>query len=315
MITVDTRLDFRGALCPDNLFGHLAATAVPGVEEVCGTTYRRTLRMPSGPAIVALTPYLDHIACRATLSDVQDLAPLVARCRWLLDLDAEQATIDEQLGRDPALLAAVTASPGRRIPRTVDTLEMAVRAVLGQQISTAAARTHTARLVQRHGEPTIDTEGALTHLFPTIEALADARPDMPTARQRCFATLVRALADKQVVLDPCGDHSDTRRALAELPGIGPWTVAVIAMRALGDDDVLPVTDLGVRKGAAAVGIAATPAALTRHSEDWRPWRSYATQYLWAATDHPINTWPPPVAADRAARSKASNATFVIAPPR
>ena len=293
MITVDTRLEFRQPLCPDNLFGHLAATAVPGVEEVRGTTYRRTLRLPRGYAIVALTPQVDHIACRATLSDARDFEPMVAQCRWLLDLDAEVGTIDEQLASDPALLAAVLASPGRRVPRTVDATEMALRAVLGQQISTTAARTHAAGLVQRHGEPVADDEGALTHLFPDIEALADARIDMPTARQRCFAALVQALADKQVVLDPHADHDVVRCSLAEVPGIGPWTIALIAMRALGDADVLPVTDLGVRNGAAALGMPATPVALLRRSEAWRPWRSYATQHLWAAIDHPINTWPLP----------------------
>src|SRR5687768_16757310 len=146
------RLPFRTPLNPDNLFGHLAATAVPGVEEWRDGAYRRTLRLPYGHGIVALTPHPDHIACRLTLGDPRDLTVAISRCRRMLDLDADPVAIDDQLRTDPLLAPLVDKAPGRRVPRTVDEAEFAVRAVLGQQVSTAAARTHAARLVTAHGE-------------------------------------------------------------------------------------------------------------------------------------------------------------------
>uniref|UniRef100_UPI000D1C48A3 bifunctional transcriptional activator/DNA repair enzyme AdaA n=1 Tax=Streptomyces sp. wa1063 TaxID=1828212 RepID=UPI000D1C48A3 len=141
------RLPYRAPLNPGNLFGHLAATAVPGVEEWRDGAYRRTLTLPYGHGIVALTPKSDHIACRLSLTDPRDLTRAISRCRWLLDLDADPVAVDAQLRTDPLLAPLVDAGPGRRVPRTVDGAEFAVRAVLGQQVSTAAARTHAARLV------------------------------------------------------------------------------------------------------------------------------------------------------------------------
>jgi AraC family transcriptional regulator of adaptative response / DNA-3-methyladenine glycosylase II len=287
------RLPFRRPLCPDNLFGHLAATAVPGVEEVVGDTYRRTLRLAHGPGIVELTPTADHVACRMTLSDLRDLTTAIARCRWLLDLDADPLAVDELLACDPVLASTVAATPGRRVPRCVDGGEMAVRAVLGQQVSTAAARTHAARLVARYGEPLADPRGGLTHLFPSHEALAGADVAMPAARRRSLGALVDALATRLLTLDPGCDRVQAISTLSALPGFGPWTVQVIAMRALGDPDAFPAADLGVRRGAEALGLPAAPVALTAHAERWRPWRAYAVQYLWAATQHPINHWPAP----------------------
>lgn len=167
------RLPFRAPLCPDNLFGHLAATAVPGVEEWRDGAYRRTLRLPYGPGIVALSPRPDHIECRLSPADPRDLAVAVSRCRRMLDLDADPVAVDAHLSADPVLAPLVAKAPGRRVPRTVDADEFAVRAVLGQQVSTAAARTHAARLVRAHGEPIDDPDGGLTHLFPTPAALED----------------------------------------------------------------------------------------------------------------------------------------------
>ncbi len=163
---IQLRLAFRQPLCPDNLFGHLAATAVPGVEEVRGLTYRRTLRLAHGPGIVELTPTPEYINCRAVLSDMRDLTATIARSRWLLDLDADPVAIDRQLSIDASLAPLVAKSPGRRVPRCVDGAEMALRAVLGQQVSTSAAQTHAGRIVERHGEPVSDPGGGLTHLFP-----------------------------------------------------------------------------------------------------------------------------------------------------
>ncbi|MEI5519130.1 AlkA N-terminal domain-containing protein [Streptomyces brasiliscabiei] len=288
------RLPFRAPLNPDNLFGHLAATAVPGVEEWRAGTYRRTLRLPYGSGIVGLTPRPDHIACRLTLGDLRDLPVAISRCRRMLDLDADPVAVDEQLRADPVLAPLVDKAPGRRVPRTVDEAEFAVRAVLGQQVSTAAARTHAARLVVAHGEPVDDPEGGLTHLFPSSEALAAVDPEtlaMPRTRRTTFTTLVRQLAGGELHLGVDSDWARTRERLLALPGFGPWTVEVIAMRALGDPDAFLPGDLGVRRAAQELGLPSTPAALTARAAAWRPWRAYAVQYLWATDTHPINFLP------------------------
>ncbi|MDN3258465.1 AlkA N-terminal domain-containing protein [Streptomyces sp. CSDS2] len=288
------RLPFRAPLNPSNLFGHLAATAVPGVEEWRDGAYRRTLRLPYGHGIAALAPRPDHIACRLTLSDLRDLTVAISRCRRLLDLDADPVAVDERLRADPLLAPLVERGPGRRVPRTVDGAEFAVRAVLGQQVSTAAARTHAARLVTAHGKPLDDPEGGLTHLFPSAEALAAVDPEslaMPRSRRTTLTTLVRLLADGGLRLGVDTDWAEARARLLALPGFGPWTADVIAMRALGDPDAFLPTDLGIRRAAGALGLPSTPAALTARAEGWRPWRAYAVQYLWATDSHPINFLP------------------------
>ncbi|EKX62578.1 DNA-3-methyladenine glycosylase 2, partial [Streptomyces ipomoeae] len=291
---LNLRLPFRAPLNPDNLFGHLAATAVPGVEEWRDGAYRRTLRLPYGHGIVALTPEPDHIGCRLRLSDLRDLPVAISRCRRMLDLDADPVAVDEQLRTDPVLAPLVDKAPGRRVPRTVDEAEFAVRAVLGQQVSTAAARTHAARLVTAHGEPVDDPEGGLTHLFPSPEALATVDPEslaMPRTRRTTFTTLVRQLAAGELHLGVGSDWAETRARLLALPGFGPWTVDVIAMRALGDPDAFLPTDLGIRRAAKELGLPGGPAALTARAAGWRPWRAYAVQYLWATDSHPINFLP------------------------
>ncbi|GAA2658596.1 AlkA N-terminal domain-containing protein [Streptomyces vastus] len=288
------RLPFRAPLNPDNLFGHLAATAVPGVEEWRDGAYRRTLRLPYGHGVVALTPKSDHIGCRLSLSDMRDLTVAISRCRRMLDLDADPVAVDDQLRTDPLLAPLVDKAPGRRVPRTVDEAEFAMRAVLGQQVSTAAARTHTARLVTAHGETVDDPEGGLTHLFPSAQALAALDPAslaMPATRRTTFTTLVRQLADESLHLGVESDWEETRARLLTLPGFGPWTVDVIAMRALGDPDAFLPTDLGVRRAAGELGLPSTPAALTARAAAWQPWRAYAVQYLWATGDHPVNFLP------------------------
>ena len=219
----------------------------------------------------------------------------ISRCRRLLDLDADPVAVDELLRADPVLAPHVDKQPGRRVPRTVDGPEFAVRAVLGQQVSTAAARTHAARLVRAHGEPVDDPEGGLTQLFPTPEALAGIDPEalaMPRTRRATLTTLTRVLAEGAIDLDVGSDWSRARAQLAALPGLGPWTVETIAMRALGDPDAFAATDLGIRLAARELGLPSTPGALVRHSAAWRPWRSYAVQYLWATGAHPINHLPP-----------------------
>ncbi|WP_330247106.1 MULTISPECIES: AlkA N-terminal domain-containing protein [unclassified Streptomyces] len=288
------RLPYRAPLNPSNLFGHLAATAVPGVEEWRDGAYRRTLTLPYGHGVVALTPHPDHIGCRLFLTDPRDLTLAISRCRRLLDLDADPVAVDDQLRADPLLAPLIDKAPGRRVPRTVDGAEFAVRAVLGQQVSTAAARTHAARLVTAHGIPVDDPEGGLTHLFPTPEALACLDPEqlaLPRSRRTTLTTLVGALADGSLQLGTDSEWERARAELVALPGFGPWTVEVIAMRALGDPDAFLPTDLGIRRAAEELGLPSTPAALTARAAAWRPWRAYAVQYLWTVDDHPINHLP------------------------
>ncbi|MGW7460155.1 DNA-3-methyladenine glycosylase 2 family protein [Streptomyces sp. NPDC054797] len=292
--TISLRLPFRAPLNPDNLFGHLAATAVPGVEEWRDGAYRRTLRLPYGTGVVALTPRPDHIGCRLALTDLRDLTIAISRCRWMLDLDADPEAVDGQLRSDPLLAPLVDKAPGRRVPRTVDAAEFAVRAVLGQQVSTAAARTHAARLVSAHGESIEDPLGGLTHLFPSPQALAGLDPQslaLPRSRRTTFTTLVSALADGSLPLGIDSDWEAARAQLGALPGFGPWTTEVIAMRALGDPDAFLPSDLGVRRAARGLGLPSTPSALTARAAGWRPWRAYAVQYLWATDAHPINHLP------------------------
>jgi len=292
--TLSLRLPFRKPFCPDNLFGHLAATAVAGVEEWRAGAYRRTIRLRHGHAIVALRPTPDHVGAEISLTDQRDLTSAISRCRWMLDLDADPVAVDAALSQDPVMAALVASNPGRRVPRTVDPAEFAVRAVLGQQVSTAAARTHAGRLVRAHGDLVTDPHGGLTHLFPTPEVLAAMDPSdlaLPQSRRRTLMGLVEALAQGRLDLDLGADWREARARLRVLHGFGPWTVESIAMRSLGDPDAFIAADLGIRLAAERLGMPGTPRALTDHSHPWRPWRSYAVQHLWATGEHPINHMP------------------------
>ncbi|MGV9803455.1 DNA-3-methyladenine glycosylase 2 family protein [Mycobacterium sp. NPDC003449] len=289
------RLPVRTPFAFEGLFGHLAASAVPGVEEVRGDRFRRTLRLPNGQGIVSLSPRPDHVRCELVLDDFRDLSAAIARCRRLLDLDADPEAIIDALSADPDLRAVVAKAPGQRIPRSVDEAELALRVVIGQQVSIKAASTHVARLVAAYGIPVRDEGGGLTHVFPGVAELGDIDPAhlaMPQSRKRTVTGLVRALACGDVILDPGCDRDLARTQLLALPGIGPWTAEVVALRGLGDPDAFPSGDLGVRLAAEQLGLPAEPAALTRHSARWRPWRAYATQHLWTTLDHAVNDWPP-----------------------
>ena len=293
--TVCLRLPVRAPFAFEGAFGHLAAGAVPGCEEVRDGAYRRSLRLPSGNAVVSVTPAVDHVRCLLVLDDLGDLTTAIARCRRLLDLDADPEAVVDALSRDPDLAPVVAKAPGQRIPRTVDEAELAIRAVLGQQVSTKAARTHTARLVTAYGRRLDDPAGALTHSFPSVEELAEIDPmhlAVPKARQRTLSALIAGLADGSVVLDAGSDWDTARSQLLALPGVGPWTAEVIAMRGLGDPDAFPVSDLGLRLAAKQLGLPGDQRRLVEHSARWRPWRSYATQHLWTTLEHPINHWPP-----------------------
>jgi AraC family transcriptional regulator of adaptative response / DNA-3-methyladenine glycosylase II len=250
--TVSLRLPVRQPFSYEGVFGHLSAGAVPGCEEVRGGAYRRTLRLPSGNGIVGLTPQSDHVGCILLLEDVRDLSAAIPRCRRLLDLDADPEAVIEVLRADADLREIVERARGQRIPGTVDPNELALRAVLGQQVSTAAARTHTRRLVEAYGSAMPDPDGDLTHVFPSIEQLAEIDPAhlaVPAARRRTISALVAGIAGREVRLDPGADWLEARAQLSRVRGVGPWTVEIIAMRGLGDPDAFPVSDLGVQRAA------------------------------------------------------------------
>jgi AraC family transcriptional regulator of adaptative response / DNA-3-methyladenine glycosylase II len=259
---------------------------VPGIEAVADGTYSRTLTLPHGPAVVHLTPSADAVACDLEAADLRDVGAAVERCRRLLDLDADPAAVEDLLGADPVLGETVRARPGQRVAGHVDGFEVAVRAVVGQQISVAGARTILARLVAAHGTPMgADRDArpdALSHTFPDAATLAGLDPaslPMPRSRGRALLGLCAAIADGDVPLDRSVDRAEVRRRLLERPGIGPWTADYILLRALGDPDVFLPTDVGVRHGLRALG--ADPTSAEALSRTWRPWRSYALMHLWA----------------------------------
>ncbi|MGI8420690.1 MAG: AlkA N-terminal domain-containing protein [Gaiellaceae bacterium] len=281
---IELRLPFRRPLDAERLLGWLSHRAVAGVEEA-GVTYRRTLRLPHGSATVELEPAEDCVVCRARLDQISDLATLVARCRRLLDLDADPAAVADVLAADPLLAPQVQVAPGLRAPGAVDGAELAIRAVVGQQISVAGAVTILGRLASSFGEPLPEPDGGLVRLFPTVEAIAEADltgHGLTRTRERTLRGLCRAVADGELSLDPGADRNETERRLLALPGIGPWTASYVVMRALGDPDAFPSSDLGLLRGARPLGLPGTPATLAARAEHWRPWRSYAAQYLWAA---------------------------------
>ena len=227
------------------------------------------------------------VRCVLRLADVRDLPAAVQRCRRLLDLDADPVAVAAALREDPLLGPLVARSPGRRVPGHVDGAELAVRAVIGQQVSVAAARTLAGRLAAAHGVPLETPAGTVTRLFPTPVALADADLadlGVPGSRRRALAGLAASLNAGDLVLDPGADRERTRRALLDLPGIGPWTAAYVLMRAVGDPDTFLPTDVGVRDALTGLGADPTPRAAAELAERWRPWRSYALMHLWGSLD-------------------------------
>ncbi len=294
------RLACRRPFDPASVLGFLGTRALPGVESLEGGTYRRSLRLPHGHALVALgAPEQGHdpahVEAELVLSDLRDLATAVARCRQLLDLDADPVAVADALRGDARLRPLVVRHPGRRVPGAVDGFELAVRAVVGQQVSVPGARTVAGRLVLLAGDPlpvpltgaaSPDPGAAITHLFPTPAALAESATRhpgafaMPAGRRRALAALAGAVEHGDVVMDAGADPLELRRSLLRLPGIGPWTAEYVAMRALRDPDAFMATDLGIRRAAAALGLPDDPASLLARGERWRPWRSYAMAHLW-----------------------------------
>jgi len=279
------RLPFRPPIDLPRLFGFLAARAVPGMEEVTASTYRRTISLPNGRGILSLrnVDQARWVECELELDDLRDVTAAVQRCRRLLDLDADPDAVSGFLASDEVIGPLARACPGRRSPGHVDGDELAMRAVLGQQVSVAAARRLGARLTAEYGKPLARPSGTLTHCFPDAATVAAADPaalPMPAGRARALVALASAVASEEVALHPGADRDEAAARLLALPGIGPWTVAYIRMRALSDPDAFPATDVGVLRALAALGAGAGVAV----AERWRPWRSYAVHHLWATLE-------------------------------
>ncbi|MGJ4843103.1 AlkA N-terminal domain-containing protein [Leifsonia sp. Le1] len=283
--TLSLRLPARAPFDGAALLGFLGARSIAGVESGDAETYSRALALPHGPAVVRLTlggtPTAPHVECDATLADVADLAPLVARVRRLLDLDADAAAIDAALSADPALAASVSAAPGRRVPGAVDAEEIVFRALIGQQISVPAARTALTRLTDALGRP-LDL-GGFTRLFPTAADIAAHGRQVLRGPARRIDTIVNtaaAIASGELVIDVGESREELEARLTALPGIGPWTAGYIAMRVLGSPDILLTSDLAIRQGAAKLGLPGDAKALAVYGARWAPWRSYAGMHLW-----------------------------------
>ncbi|MFY0408087.1 DNA-3-methyladenine glycosylase 2 family protein [Solicola sp. PLA-1-18] len=269
------RLPVRTPFDATGLLSFLDDHAIPGLESVEGTVFSRVLTLRHGLGAVRLDVADDGVGCELELQDSRDTVLAVQRCRALLDLDADPVAVDEVLSGDPSLAPLVAEVPGVRLPGAVDGFETAARTVLGQQVSVSGARTVGGRIVQALGRP--HEVFGLTHAFPTPDRLAAVEAeDLPIPRQRgrALIALARAVDEGTLDLDPGSDPVEVRAGLVALPGIGPWTADYVAMRALGDPDVLLGGDLVLDRVMARLGIERSRA------EQWRPWRSYAVVQLW-----------------------------------
>lgn len=278
---LDLVLPYRGPFDASGIFAWMAARALPGVEEVTPTTFSRFLRMAGGPAWFRVSQdAAERLHLRARVSQLGDLAPLVATVRRIFDLDADPLAIDEALSAHPELAPLVARIPGIRVPGTADPHEMLIRAMVGQQITVVAARTALTGLADALGER---TENGV--LFPTMRAIADHGAEVlrgPAARIRAVTGAAAALADGSLTLTVGDDGVAQRAALLAMPGIGPWTADYVRMRVLGDPDILLPGDVALLAGAAASGLPAEPRPLVAWAERTAPWRSYLSAHLWRA---------------------------------
>jgi AraC family transcriptional regulator, regulatory protein of adaptative response / DNA-3-methyladenine glycosylase II len=270
------RLMYRAPYAVDSLLGWLRLHLATGIEELDGTTCRRVL--PSG-SVIALQIGAESVSLTTRIDDLRTLPDTVARTRRMLDADADPVAVDAALAQDPQLARLVAARPGLRVPGAADGFELAIRTVLAQQVSVASAHTFARRLIDEYGKPLDAPVGTLTARFPTADALAEASYEgigLTGGRIKTLRAVATAAATGELSLDPIADRDETRARLLAMPGIGPWTVEYVAMRALGDPDAFPETDLVLKRMAADL----TP-------ERWRPWRSYAAMHLWI--DHLTTT--------------------------
>ena len=283
---VTVRLPYREPYDAAAMLGFLARRAVPGVETVDADGYRRSLRLRHGPATMALQVSPGAVSARLRLTDKRDSAAAKGLARRLLDLDADPAAITAVLGADPLLAPLVARRPGVRVPGHVDGFELAVRAILGQQVTVTGAATLAGRIVAKLGEPLGPlADDGVSRLFPTPAAMAAddlAGIGLTGARITALRALAAAMAAGSLVLAPGAHPEQTRRQLLALPGIGPWTCAYVAMRALADPDDIPVTDLGIRQAMTRLGAGSDARSVALQAERWRPWRSYAALQLWTS---------------------------------
>ena len=245
----------------------LEARAVAGVEEVKGGSYRRSVFLKNGAGVISVRPEASGVRVELDLDDPAGANDALARAGRLFDVDADPRAIADVLTEDPLLAPLVRERPGLRVPGAVDGFEMAVRAIVGQQVSVAGARTVLSRMVARFGG------------WPTPEQLADSDPagfPFPRARGEALVELAKLVAAGDLRLEPDVDREETRSRLLAIPGVGPWTVSYIGMRALGDRDAFPRGDVALRRAMER---------LTDPDPDrWRPWRSYAVMHLWRSLD-------------------------------
>ena len=274
-------LAFAPPLDVDGLLAFFGRRAVPGLEEFDGSVYRRSLRLARGCAVVELRSLGDRVGVRLWLDDAREEAEALARVRVMLDLDADPGSIGAALSADPLMARLVAEAPGRRVPGCASGDEIAVRAVLGQQVSLAGAATLAGRLVSGYGDPLRNPIGAVTHAWPLPSRLVDAQVAAPASRQRAIAALACALDAGELALDADSDRRATEDRLLALPGIGPRTASYISMRALRNPDAFLASDLGVRHALDRLGLDSRPAAAEALSQSWRPFRAYALQHLWA----------------------------------
>ena len=282
---ISLRLAYREPYAREQIFDFIGVRAIPGVEEMVGErgdrVYRRTLSLEHGPGIAEVRErssggsWLD---CRLDLADLRGFTAAIGRMRRLFDLDADPVAVAEYFATHPVLGPLSEKTPGLRSPGAADAEEMAIRAVLGQQITVAAARRLAGTLVAARGVPLPEPSGGLTHVFPGAQTLAEAdfaELGMPESRKQTLRTISGALADGSVRLDPGADREQAQRELLALRGIGPWTAGYLRMRALSDPDVVLSGDIVIKS-------AMTKAGLDRADvESWHPWASYAIHYFWS----------------------------------
>lgn len=320
------RLAYRPPLDREALLDFFAARAIPGVEAVAGGTYRRALAVDGQAGTIAISPVPGAHALELVL-DFGDLATVlvrvIGRVRAAFDLDADPLAIEAVLARDPALAPRLRARPGLRVPGAFDGFECAVRAVLGQQVSVAGARTLAGRLAARFGRALpAATDTGPCRLFPTPDALAGAdiaAIGLPAARAETIRRLAQEVSEGRLDLETPRDLDAVVEALRRVPGIGDWTAQYVALRALREPDAFPASDLGLRAGAALCFGDATrrpgAAELERRAERWRPWRAYAAQHLWTAWAERARTAAPCATAtpDRVRPSRAPRSARASAP--
>ncbi|HEY4904204.1 MAG TPA: AlkA N-terminal domain-containing protein, partial [Candidatus Sulfotelmatobacter sp.] len=288
---VALRLRYRPPYDWDCMLDFLRARAIPGVEIVDGDRYLRAVEVDGAMGSIEVThlPERQSLGVSIRFPDVRLLPKIVARVRCLFDLGADIETIDDHLSGDPVLAPLVAKRPGLRAPGGWDGFEIAVRAVLGQQITVVAARRYAGQLVALHGRAVPKSfliHPDLSHVFPTAKRLASAGSiglAMPAARLTALKAVAEtALADPNLFC-PFGSIEDTVTRLRTIRGIGEWTAQYIALRAIREMDAFPAADIGLLRSVETMdGEKSTPANLLIRAEAWRPWRAYAAQHLWAA---------------------------------